>query len=346
MMDDQFTPEEQQLIQQLRTTPRAKLKDSTREAIRQQVMNEFRIAAGTAQQSRIPRVLRPRLVVWFAAAAGAVAITTVIGLMILQIGIQQTEISGTTTISASPGNQVAVVPSETLESTDESLILTVSVTPTPSMTSEITPEITVTTALPTEASTPVSLTPTPTEKTVVVEGPITNIVNNIITIYDFNIEVEAHHPILNLIDVGDLVRVEGAFGSDGVIVANVVSNITSTTAVNNSVNATVNLEGPVEAIAGDLVTVNGIQAQLDPASPVFRTLQVGNFVSVQGDFQASGATIVLVVVSFTVIDSETTIENDCWYHDTGMGMGHWHCDGMGMGMGMEAMGMEAMGMGE
>jgi hypothetical protein len=180
---------------------------------------------------------------------------------------------------------------------------------------------------------------------VVIEGPITDVADNVITVYDFSVEVPAQHPILKLIDVGDLVRVEGAFSS-GAIVASVVSNISSTTVVDSSIEATVNLEGPVEAIAGNLVTINGIQVQLDPASPVLRTLQVGNFVSVQGDFQGSGTTIVLMVVSFTVINNVTIIENDCWYHDTGMGMGHWHCDGMGMGMGMGAMGMEAMGMGE
>jgi len=169
------------------------------------------------------------------------------------------------------------------------------------------------------------------------------VVNNVITIHDFNIEVEAQHPILNLIDVGDVVRIEGTIGSDNQIVASMVSNITSASMVNNTVAATVNLDGLVEAIDGALITVNGIQAQLDADNPVLRTLQVGDFVSVQGDFQANGATVVLLVARITLIDNATLPENNCWYHDTGMGMGHWHCDGMGMGIGM-GMGMEAMGM--
>jgi hypothetical protein len=80
-----------------------------------------------------------------------------------------------------------------------------------------------------------------------------------------------------------------------------------------------------------------------------QSLEVGHFVTIQGNFQNSGATVILVVVNITVIHDVTVIETNCWYHDAGMGMGHWHCDGMGMGdpaMGMEAMGMEAMGMGE
>jgi len=212
------------------------------------------------------------------------------------------------------------------------------------MTAEARPVFTATTASPTQTATLITPTPTPVSETlVVVEGPITNVVNNVITIYDIRVEVEPQHPILNLIDVGDYVRVEGTYGSSGMIVASVVSNIPSTAVVASNVGATVSLDGPVEAIDGNLVTINGIHVQLDPANPILRTLQVGNFVSVQGNFQGSGAAIVLIVVNFTVINNVTTIESNCWYHDTGMGMGHWHCDGMGMGMGM---GMGTTGMGK
>ena len=338
MMDDPFTPEEQKLIQRLRTTSRPKLKASTREAIRQQVVAEFRTTVRAAHRSSKPHAHQPRSLMRFAAAA--VAMTVVVSWVILQARHQRAGNNGSITATASPGSQVAVVPSETPESTAESLTPTFSATPTPSMTAEAMPVLTVTTALPTQTATLITPTPTPASETlVVVEGPITNVVDNVITIYDISIEVEPQHPLLNLIDVGDYVRVEGTYGSSGMIVASAVSNIPSTTVAASSVEATVNLDGPVEAIDGNLVTINGIHVQLDPANPILRTLQVGNFVSVQGNFQGSGATIVLIVVNFTVINNVTTIESNCWYHDKGMGMGHWHCDGMGMGMGMGTSGM-------
>ncbi len=209
-------------------------------------------------------------------------------------------------------------------------------TPTSEGTAEVTPELT-------PEATP-SATPTPNpDLIVVIEGPVINIVNNIITIYNFNIQVEPTNPILTVIDIGDMARVEGVFNSSGVIVASVVSNIAGST--NVVAGATVGLDGPIEAINGNIVIVNGIPVQFAPNDPRLVTLRIGDFLNVQGNFQGSGTTIVLVVVNVTVINNVVINGNPfCWYHHDGMGMGHWHCDGMGMGMGDDGMGM-GMGMG-
>jgi hypothetical protein len=213
-------------------------------------------------------------------------------------------------------------------------------------TSEVTPEAT------SEATPEATATATPSGTTIiVVEGPIINIVNNIITIFDFDIEVEPQHPILNLIEIGDFIHVEGSFVNTGVIVATVVSNISNTTIVSGG--GTVGVEGPVESINGNIIVVNGITAQLAPDDPLLQTIQMGNFVSLQGDFQGSGSTIILVVINIIIINNVIVEGNPyCWWHEPGMGMGmgegHWHCDGMGMGgMGEEGMGMgdDGMGMG-
>src|SRR5690606_15301142 len=165
-------------------------------------------------------------------------------------------------------------------------------TPTPTPDDESTPEVTA--------------TPTPTpnpDMIIVIEGPVVNIINNIITIYDFDVEVEHQHPILNIIDIGDIVHVEGTFGSTGVVVASVVSNVTSITTVTTTGGATVALEGPVEAINGNVLIVNGVPAQLAPNDPLLQTVQVGDFVSVHGNFEGSGSNIVLVVVNVTVVNN-------------------------------------------
>lgn len=202
---------------------------------------------------------------------------------------------------------------------------------------EVTPEVTPVATL--------EITPTPdSDVIIIIEGPIINIVTNVITIYDFDIELEPAHPILNIVEIGDLIHVEGNFGSSGLIVATIVSNVSSTTIV--STGATASIEGPIEAINGNIVIVNGIPVQFAPNDPQLATLQVGNFLSVQGNFENNGTSIVLVIVQVTVINNIVIDGNPyCWYHD-GMGMGHWHCDGMGMGgMGMGGMGMGGMGMG-
>lgn len=45
---------------------------------------------------------------------------------------------------------------------------------------------------------------------VVIEGPVVSINVNIITIYDFEIELDDNDPLLTVIQIGDIVRVEGA----------------------------------------------------------------------------------------------------------------------------------------
>jgi hypothetical protein len=233
------------------------------------------------------------------------------------------------------------------------LIINTNLTATPTMT--VTPGATFTPSAtplvsPTPTAAPATATSTPAPNVIVIEGPVINIINNIITIYDFDVEVEPQNPILTIIDIGDIVRVEGAFSGGNVIVATVVSNITSITTVNNSGPATVGLEGPVESINGNIIVVNGISVELGANDPLLQTVQVGNFVNVQGNFQNRGNVYVLVVVNVVIINDIDYIDNDCWFHEDGMGMGmgmgHWHCDGMGMGMGMgdDGMGM-GMGMG-
>jgi hypothetical protein len=175
-----------------------------------------------------------------------------------------------------------------------------------------------------------------------IEGPITSIVDNIVTIYNFRVEIEPQNPILQVIDVGDVLHVKGVQDSSGAIIASIVSNIPDAAIVNGS-TATVGLDGPVEAINGNTIIVNSIPVQLAPDDSLLQTIQIGNFVSVQGNFELSDSKIVLVVVNIDVV-TNTIIQSNCSFHVDAMGMGHWHCDTMGMGMGDTGMG-DAMGMG-
>ncbi len=197
------------------------------------------------------------------------------------------------------------------------------------------------TAAPPELTT----TPTPvadTDTVIVIEGPIQEININIITIYYMDIQIDINNPILNLIQIGDVIYVEGAIGADGIIIASVINNLTDVEEVVEG--ASVGIQGSIEAINGNLVTVNGITVQFDPNDPLLPTLLVGNFLDVQGNFILINNVYVLVVINVIVIndiDINVGVPAHCWWH--GMGMGHWHCEGMG-GMGMGGMGM-GMGMG-
>jgi hypothetical protein len=332
MIDDQLSPDEQNLVQQIRATEKPKLDAAVRDEIRQRVIHEFRAINAPHQQN--PPITRPRFSIpLIVGLAAALMIIVLVGLFILQLGNQSSdEIAQFFTATPSPATQVMIAPSATLTVTVEAE--TSPITPTlstPTESASITP------------STSPSIEPTPPSPTatqevvVIIEGVVTAIANNTITIYGFDIEVEPQHPILQIIEVGDVVRVQGIFSDSTHIIANVVSNILDTTPDNGTV-ATVGLEGPIESINGNIIVVNGISIQLAPDSPLLQTVQVGNFVSVQGNFENNGTTIVLVVVNIVIVNN-VIIESDCWYHEDGMGMGHWHCDGMGMGMGDDGMGM-------
>ena len=365
MIDDQFTPEEQQATQQLSAAPKPKLEAAAHEAIRQQMLNEFRLTIN-ANPQRIPqrrRLLRPLLRVTALAAAVTVI---VIGLVLTQSSNRQAATQNSIALTAAESHQTTS-PTDTLPLTTVAVVQT-QVRPLPTLTE---PEVTITRA-PTQPppatfvptitpTTPTPVLPAPTQSTLVtftpaptdgenvivlIEGPITNIVDNTLTINDFNIQVASDNPILLVIDVGDVVHIEGAFDSRGMIVANVVSNIIDTTSTSNT-PVTVGLDGPVESINGTQIVVNSVPVRLAPNDPLLGKINIGDFVRVQGNFQGSGANTILVVVNITIVNN-VVIDGTptCRYDVDAMGMGHWHCDGMGMGDPAMGMGDDGMGMGD
>jgi hypothetical protein len=332
MSDERFSPEEQDLIRRLREEPRPQIDSAAREAIREHMIAEFRYVTATSPAPR--PIFRPVPVL------AAVAALVIVVVIIAQITRQPAQL-------VTPPTQVAIVNTDQPTNTPEPPTITPTITlpsptPTPIQATEIVPA----THTPTATDIPIIPSVPPTqETTIIVEGPVSAINGSVLTVYDLDVEVAPGHPILSLLEVGDFVRVEGAYESGGTVSASIVGNLDEVTVVDGE-TATVNLEGPVESIDENQVVVNGITVELDPDDPILDSLQVGSFVSVQGNFSGSGTTIVLIVVNVTVINDVEVIESDCWYHDDAMGMGHWHCDGMGMGMGDDGMGMgEAMGMG-
>ncbi len=49
---------------------------------------------------------------------------------------------------------------------------------------------------------------------IVIEGPVQQIINNIIVIYDIDIQLQVNDPMLTVIQIGDIVRVEGSVSDD------------------------------------------------------------------------------------------------------------------------------------
>ncbi len=359
MTDEQFTPDELKVIEALQAPPRPKIDPARAQAIHQQLLHELRT-------SPRPSGRRPLSRRWIIQAAVGLAAAAAIIVLVITQGVNQPAAALGTLIPPPPTNQVAVLPSATATTGTAALIPTA--TPTvqfePSSTPTINPTVTIMTLTPVPTQ-PEAVVTASAAALVIIEGQVSDIEGDQITINGFTIQVAPDHPILKMIEVGDNLHVEGDLGAQGLIVPTVISNLPETSVNTTNTPVTVGLDGPVDAINGNTVTVNGIAVQFAPDDPVLKTLQVGNFVSVQGNFSGSGTAIILVVVNVTVFNNITLINNNCWFdpgpdpamgmEDPAMavppamgmedpGMGHWHCDGMGApppppaGMGAPAMG--------
>jgi hypothetical protein len=88
---------------------------------------------------------------------------------------------------------------------------------------------------------------------------------------------------------------------------------------------TIVIQGPVQSININIITIYNITIQLDPNDPILQTLQVGDDVDVQGNVQQNGTTIIVVVVNITYVN--ITVNGG------GSSGGGGGGEGMGMGMG-------------
>lgn len=211
-------------------------------------------------------------------------------------------------VSLPPGTQVGSIVTVTAQYQDATTI-TITIITLESVTS---------TPAPTGTASAMG-TPMPNgDVIIVIEGPVQTININIITIYDIDIIIAPESPFLRVIQVGDFVHVEGTTNATGAIVATVITNAI------NSIGATVSLEGQVESINGNVVIINGIGVRFDPNDPVFVTLKVGDIITVEGNFEGNGPTLILIVVNVIVVNNVVIINNGvgglppgCWYHKNG-----------------------------
>ena len=136
---------------------------------------------------------------------------------------------------------------------------------------------------------------------IIIQGPVQAVNANIVTIANLDIVVGLDDPILQGLQAGDVIGVEGnVFEVEGDTV--LVVPISITRLDTNIVVPVVTIEGPVQAINGNIITVYGIDIQLAPNDPLSSTLDVGSVVVVNGNMVGTGATVVVVVVTIVVID--------------------------------------------
>lgn len=331
MSQDDFTPTEQAIISRLRQAPQWRLTPRAYHAIHEKILAE--LANPTPPPT--PPAGGNGL---FSAAPGP----WLMGGLVMAVALVIGGIVAWGQVSQGGGIGALATPTEVATPTEmpvtPSLITTSTATWTATATRTPSPTFTAT------ATTPAMPTVTPTEVVLLIEGTVDQVVDNVITIQGTEVLVPTQHPLLAVIDVEDTLRIEAVSNIDGVLEARVIANLTAETT-----DATVGLVGPIEAINGNRITVNGVELVLGSDEPLLPALRVGDFVDVEGNVEQQGAAYVIVVLRVAVLTTAAEgIAPHCYFEERGMGMGamgmgRWRCDAMGA-MGMGGMGM-GMGMG-
>jgi hypothetical protein len=219
MYKDDFTPEEHTLIERLQNMPQSRLNPVIHDKIKQQLMVE--LENFPVSKPHLPPT-SPYIIL--------VVIIIIIVIVAIIVTFMSTRQGGLGPATSTPTSSVT----KTLElhPTDTS---TPSVGPSihmiPSATINLTPDFTDT---PTETPTQTlqatlipSLTPTEDSGSVIViEGPVTNIDGNIITIFDIEIQMDSTDRILSTLAIGDKIRVIGTVKQDNSSIIVIATEIT------------------------------------------------------------------------------------------------------------------------
>jgi uncharacterized membrane protein YgcG len=266
-MSQQFTSEEQQLIERLQNAPQPNLKPAVYDAIRAGMFE----AMDAPPPPSIPQgpVIHLPLSVFIGIVV--VVVGLVIAVIVLNFQLQTQSISVTpspiftpvvsTTAAPSPDvtataapltpSQTATAPGSAMPS-PTSTAVELSATATSAAPS---PTVLTPTVVPVLTTTLIATQPTPEigpttffddETIVVVEGPVTNIAGNIITVFDLDIVLTPGDPILTAVQIGDEIRVQGAVNDAGGTVV-----IVAITVVVVNVDVEVGDDGQVWRDSGD-----------------------------------------------------------------------------------------------
>jgi hypothetical protein len=337
MTDDEFTPEEQALINRLKNASQRPLSPRAYQAIQAKILAELTNPSPPPSPSSGGSGFLSFPPLHLALGSAAAGVVLVIGVMIVlgQLPLPFLTISQGATVEIATLTKVpTITPTPTVSPTatasatmTASATSTNTVTPTETVTVTATATSTATaTAAVTASATPtvtIPLTPTATatEVVVIMEGTVDEVQANVIILSGMPIIVPENHPLLEMIDAGDTLRIEAVPNSDGRLEARVIDNL-----VDPTNNATVGLVGPVEAIAGNIVTINGVEVVFAVNDPLLATLEVGDFLNVEGNVELQGAVYLLVVVRAERLTTAAQgIAPNCYFEESGMGMG------MGMG---------------
>lgn len=84
----------------------------------------------------------------------------------------------------------------------------------------------------------------------------------------------------------------------------------------NGLPITIIIEGPVQAININIITIYNINIQLDPNDPNLQIIQIGDIVKIEGDTQDLNGTIIIIAINIIIINVDINVDTgDVWRDD-------------------------------
>lgn len=161
---------------------------------------------------------------------------------------------------------------------------------------------------------------------IAITGPVQTINVNIVTVFNIPIQFNPDDLILAQLNVGEIISVGGNIVSgngtilivpvQAVIVVNVdvttpeatpeatpdPENTPEPTPDTADLPVTIVVEGPVEAINVNVITIFNINIEVEPDDPVLTRIHIGDHIRVEGNPKTMGSTIVIVAVNITIVN--------------------------------------------
>jgi hypothetical protein len=109
---------------------------------------------------------------------------------------------------------------------------------------------------------------------------------------------------------------------------------------------TIIIEGPVESININIITIYGIDIEVDPNDPILTIIQIGDLIRIEGNVDEDSPTLIIIAVIVVIVDVDVVIIDGggVWRDDEGCGnppppwapANGWRrrCEGGGNGGGM------------
>lgn len=87
---------------------------------------------------------------------------------------------------------------------------------------------------------------------------------------------------------------------------------------NNDLVIKIVIEGPVESININIITIYGINIQVDVNDPILTIIQIGDIIRVAGDLvDSNGGTIIIIAINIVIINVDINIDNGEVWRDSG-----------------------------